>query len=106
MKKLLIARAALAALIGTPVLAADMAVKAPPAPVAPVYSWAGFYLGVEGGGGWAKSRQTDTTGATTGDYNQSGGLAGGTVGQHCRRCRSRYVLGRHRRLGHLALGLS
>jgi outer membrane immunogenic protein len=80
MKKLLIAGAALAALIGTPALAADMALKAPPAPIAPMYSWAGFYLGVEGGGGWAKSRQTDTFGVTSGDYNQSGGLAGGTIG--------------------------
>jgi outer membrane immunogenic protein len=80
MKKLLIVGAALAALIGTPALAADMAVKAPPVPVVPMYSWAGFYLGVEGGGGWAKSRQTDTFGVTTGNYNQSGGLAGGTIG--------------------------
>jgi outer membrane immunogenic protein len=80
MKKLLIAGAALAALIGTPALAADLALKAPPPPVAPMYSWAGFYLGVECGGGWAKSRQTDTFGATSGDYNQSGGLAGGTIG--------------------------
>jgi outer membrane immunogenic protein len=33
--------------IGTPVLAADMAVKAPPpvAPVAPVANWTGFYVG-------------------------------------------------------------
>jgi outer membrane immunogenic protein len=80
MKKLLIAGAALAALIATPAFAADMALKAPPAPVVPMYSWAGFYLGVEGGGGWAKSRQTDTFGATSGTYNQSGGLAGGTIG--------------------------
>jgi outer membrane immunogenic protein len=80
MKKLLIAGAALAALIATPALAADMAVKAPPAPVAPMYSWAGFYIGVEAGGGWAKSQQTDTFGVTSGSYNQGGALAGGTIG--------------------------
>ena len=52
MKRLLIAGAALAALIGTPALAADMAFKAPP-PAAPVWSWTGFYLGANVGGAWA-----------------------------------------------------
>jgi outer membrane immunogenic protein len=38
------------ALIGTPALAADMAVKAPPQPTpAPVWSWAGFYVGGNAG---------------------------------------------------------
>lgn len=47
--------AAIAALIGTPALAADMPVKAPPiAPVAaPVYNWTGFYLGASLGGRWS-----------------------------------------------------
>jgi outer membrane immunogenic protein len=51
MKKLLIAGVALTALIGTQAMAADMAApvyKAPP-PVAPVYSWTGFYIGVNAG---------------------------------------------------------
>lgn len=35
-----------AALIGTPAVAADMAVKAPPPPpLAPIYSWTGWYVG-------------------------------------------------------------
>jgi outer membrane immunogenic protein len=32
--------------------AADMPMKAPPAPVAPTYSWTGFYLGGNFGGAW------------------------------------------------------
>jgi outer membrane immunogenic protein len=48
MKKLAIAIAAIA-LIGTPALAADMAVKAPPLPPAPVFSWTGWYAGVNVG---------------------------------------------------------
>ena len=36
--------------------AADMAVRAPPAPPpAPVYSWTGFYFGVNGGYAWSES---------------------------------------------------
>ena len=62
MKKLLLAGAALAALIGTPALAADMAApvyKAPP-PVAPVWSWTGFYIGLNGGGVWGKDHLTSS----------------------------------------------
>src|SRR5215472_3405488 len=46
--------AAIAALIGTPVLAADIAVKAPPPapPPPPVFSWTGCYLGGHVGGAW------------------------------------------------------
>jgi outer membrane immunogenic protein len=38
--------------------AADMAVKAPPPAPAPVYSWTGFYAGLNAGWGWGKE---DTT---------------------------------------------
>jgi outer membrane immunogenic protein len=48
MKKLATAIAALG-LIGTPVFAADMAVKAPPPAPAPVFSWTGFYGGLNMG---------------------------------------------------------
>ena len=45
--------AAIAALVGMPAFAADMAVKAPPSPPpAPVYQWAGFYIGGNVGGTW------------------------------------------------------
>jgi outer membrane immunogenic protein len=43
MKRLSTVGAAIA-LIGTPAFAADMAVKAPPPPPAPVYSWTGWYV--------------------------------------------------------------
>ena len=49
MKDLLIASAALAALIGTPALAADMPLKAPPPPPAPIANWSGCYLGLNAG---------------------------------------------------------
>ncbi len=37
---------------GMPALAADIAVKAPPPPV---YSWTGFYIGLNGGGIWGQN---------------------------------------------------
>ena len=48
--------------------------KAPPAFI-PLYNWTGFYIGVNGGGGWGRS-----TWDTAGGFNISGGLVGGTVG--------------------------
>ena len=56
-----------------------------PSPRAPAYvpffSWIGFYVGINAGYGLGKSNWTDTvTGATTGDFDISGGLAGVTVG--------------------------
>jgi outer membrane immunogenic protein len=80
MKKAALGIIAIAALIGTPALAADMALKAPPPPPPPAWSWTGFYGGLEAGAGWGTSRQTDTSGVTSGDYSQSGGLFGGTIG--------------------------
>jgi len=45
---LLLASAAL------PAMAADMPLKAPPARIAPVTDWTGFYIGVHGGYGWGR----------------------------------------------------
>jgi outer membrane immunogenic protein len=75
MKKVLLA--ALMAGVASSAMAADLPTrKAPPAPqvysAPPVFSWTGFYVGVNGGWG----------GGTGGkDFgNVSGGLVGGTVG--------------------------
>ena len=88
MKKFLLGTAAAAALVSmaAPASAADIAVKAPPpAPyVAPIYNWAGFYIG--GNGGWGQSRNCvnffDVTGFDFADgcRERSGGLAGGQIG--------------------------
>ena len=60
--------------------AADLSVaplyKAPPAQVTQAYNWTGFYLGINGGGGWGHSNW-DTSAASIGI---SGGVAGGTAG--------------------------
>jgi outer membrane immunogenic protein len=74
--------ASIALVIGTPVLAADMAVKAPPPPpVAPAYSWTGFYVGVNGGGAWANTSDNNAFfAATTGNFQISGGVLGGQAG--------------------------
>lgn len=60
MRLILIAAAAMAALIGGPVRAADMAVKAPPPALAPAtYDWTGFYIGGHVGGGWQTTSFSD-----------------------------------------------
>ena len=79
MKRLLCAGLGLIALTGM-AAAADL----PPAPqqyykapafVPPVYSWTGFYLGVNGGGALGNSNWD-----TAGSFNTTGGLVGGTIG--------------------------
>jgi outer membrane immunogenic protein len=89
MKKLACA-IAVAGLIGTPAFAADMAVKAAPAAPAPVFSWTGFYLGVELGAKWADTTWTTTSIFSGGsfpvdassprNYEPSGFRWGGYVG--------------------------
>jgi outer membrane immunogenic protein len=58
MNRLAMCVAAIAALIAAPAFAADMAVKAPPPLPEPVYSWTGFYFGLNAGWSWGKQ---DTT---------------------------------------------
>src|SRR5580704_17777971 len=91
MKKLLLAAVGLSALGIAPALAADLAprtyAKAPPPIMAPVYDWAGFYIGLNGGG--ASSRECYTINSVAGVavppnsegcHDATGGLVGGQVG--------------------------
>src|SRR5260370_10637786 len=94
----LVLRAPLAALVGVAdVPGADLTpktyVKAPAAP-GPAYDWTGFYVGVNGGGTWARTDvglgilgalyNAPATALVLGDgnyrVNDSGGLAGGQFG--------------------------
>lgn len=81
MKKLLIAGAALAALIGTPALAADMALKASPPPAPPPCVWCGWYAGVNIGYGWGRNTGNGFTSFNDVDVGGVGGFfaAGGNV---------------------------
>lgn len=93
MNKALIGIAAIAALIGTPVLAADMPLKAPPPP-APAWNWTGFYVGINGGADWfdkswyVPDTPTNIAGGcalpgcnfSAGSHSSSGGLLGGQAG--------------------------
>src|SRR5215471_10722936 len=62
MKKALFASVALIALGTGLASAADLPVKAPPAPVyaPPIFSWTGCYIGGNIGAAWARSNWTDT----------------------------------------------
>jgi outer membrane immunogenic protein len=76
--------ASVALLTATAAIAADVPPQLPP-PRAPVFvpflSWNGFYMGINGGYGWGNSNWTDNvTGATTGDFDVSGGQFGVTFG--------------------------
>jgi outer membrane immunogenic protein len=56
--KLGVAFVALGSLIATPIMAADMAIKAPMATPPAAYSWTGWYAGLNIGGGWGQSQNT------------------------------------------------
>jgi outer membrane immunogenic protein len=66
-KKLLLSSLATTAIFGS-ALAADLPARAPPVyiPPPPVMTWAGFYVGVNGGGIWTRSRDFVTTGINLG----------------------------------------
>ena len=91
MKKLLLASVGLLALSIAPALAADLPArvytKAPP-PVAPIYNWAGFYIGLNGGGAsshncWdlnAVGGVGPIPSVAEGCHDATGALAGGQIG--------------------------
>ena len=81
MKRALAASFVLAALVTAQgAAAADLSLaplyKAPPAPVALPYDWSGFYLGINGGGGWGRSNWS----ANNTGFGVNGGQVGGTFG--------------------------
>jgi outer membrane immunogenic protein len=65
MKTLMVGSIVVAALaFAGPAQAADMAVRAPAykaPPLAPMFSWTGFYIGANAGGGWGRSDPSTTT---------------------------------------------
>jgi outer membrane immunogenic protein len=91
MKKLWLAAVGLLALsmAAAPASAADLRARpyiAPPPPVAAIYDWSGFYIGVNGGGGTA-SKCWDLLADTDGDlpghegcHDATGGTIGGQIG--------------------------
>jgi len=88
-RRLLLSAAALPALVAGPVMAADMPVKAPPAPAPAAFSWTGFYVGLNGGGAWANNSTncaftpgigTPCEGIGFPSLKSSGGLFGAEAG--------------------------
>jgi len=68
-------------------MAADlrMPVKAPPAPIVPVFSWTGLYLGINGGWGWGKENWLDNSSVGCPpcvgvSHSPDGGIFGGQIG--------------------------
>jgi outer membrane immunogenic protein len=91
MKTTLFATAGFAALSIAPALAADLAprsyTKAPPAYVTPIPTWAGFYLGANGGADWSHNcwRLNNVAGSpvvptSEGCHNATSGVVGGQLG--------------------------
>jgi outer membrane immunogenic protein len=79
MKRFVVACVALLACAQLSARAADIPARYPApyrAPVyATIYNWTGFYLGINGGGGWGRSQWDGID-----KFNVSGGLIGGTIG--------------------------
>jgi len=53
--------------------------KAPP-PLYSYFNWSGFYAGINAGYGFGTSNWTNAVGTTTGNFDVSGAVAGGTLG--------------------------
>lgn len=83
--------ALIAVLLGGSAVAADLPLKAPPAPAVAVPTWTGTYIGINGGFAWGTTNHTDLFGVTSGDFNQDGGIAGITYGGNWQS--GRWVLG-------------
>jgi outer membrane immunogenic protein len=92
MKRVLLGAVSLVA-IGDSALAADLPARTyvptkAPAIVSPAYDWSGFYIGVDGGGGWNRNCWSNTSffgvpvspSASEGCSTASGGTVGGQIG--------------------------
>jgi outer membrane immunogenic protein len=91
MKTILLVSASLATLVAAPALAADLAArpytKAPVPMMAPLPSWAGFYIGANGGADWSRNCWTlnSVAGipvgpASEGCHSATSGVVGGQLG--------------------------
>ena len=83
MKKLLLGLASTALFVGMAGSgqAADMAVKAPPPPIAvPIFTWTGFYIGGNLGAAWAQRSVTDIFGNTFTRTSDGRFIGGGQLG--------------------------
>jgi outer membrane immunogenic protein len=98
MKRMLIGIAAIASLLATSALAADLPARVyTKAPVVadPGYNWSGFYVGVNGGYSWGRSNATvvpTTPLAVNIGHDVNGGLGGAQAGYNWQIDR-RWVLG-------------
>ena len=80
MKKLFLAGAMLASFAAIQsATAADLALKAPPPP-APVFSWTGWYVGVNLGGSFGKAADTATFGAPPTVFSSTSSRLDGVIG--------------------------
>jgi outer membrane immunogenic protein len=80
MKKFLLAACAVAAFAATETAnAADMPLKAPPPP-APVFSWTGWYLGVNLGGSFGRAGDTVSFGAAPTVFSSTSQRLDGVIG--------------------------
>jgi outer membrane immunogenic protein len=92
MQRVLLATVALIASATVAAVAADLPRAMPakaPAFVPVGYNWTGFYVGINGGFGWAHSRWSGFGGNT----DPSGGMVGGTVGYNWQAAGSPWVFG-------------
>jgi outer membrane immunogenic protein len=92
MKKILLGTIALVTLgLVAPASAADLAArpytKAPPPMIAAIYDWSGFYVGINGGGGWSQkcwdlinAGLGPITPISEGCHDATGGTVGGQIG--------------------------
>ena len=69
-----------AAFAAAPAIAADLPLKAPPAPPVPVFSWTGLYIGANIGGAWSNGSITDQVTGAQLNSNSSGFIGGGQIG--------------------------